>query len=255
MSADGNAFKTVYLCDICNDPNLTFSSFEAAIAHEEKCQGPSEPIDVPQAPDVKAASSKSFKFFKCKKCKLLFRHAQSAARHELKCMDIGWESCSVCNVMRFRTDTARMQHEASCGGDNGYRAKDLPLAAESDDEPTAVKKSESEVIDLQSSEDEPDVEESVEPVAAEQANQAVDKKESTDGNTNPSEEARESHGYEEQSLQNPSGTHEGEKAAEQSDKSGGGNEGNNNNDQNNNGKEDKGRTKEGYTTVWSVSIF
>eukprot|EP00956_Cyclotella_meneghiniana_P013057 scaffold18694_cov53-Cyclotella_meneghiniana.AAC.3 len=91
--------------------------------------------------------------YKCNNCKLLFRNASSATAHEETCTDSdNWESCSVCHVLRFRSEKQRLIHEEKCGGSGSYQFGDLPLASEEEDR-VDDDNDEVVVIDLASSDD------------------------------------------------------------------------------------------------------
>eukprot|EP00956_Cyclotella_meneghiniana_P003910 scaffold4717_cov66-Cyclotella_meneghiniana.AAC.1 len=80
----------------------------------------------------------NYRLFKCNNCKLIFRNASSATSHEETCFDFGWENCSVCGLLRFRTESERLNHEAKCKGSDSYSIGDLPMATEDHDKAAMI---------------------------------------------------------------------------------------------------------------------
>ena len=86
--------------------------------------------------------------YKCRRCKLLFWTAGDASAHEAGCANAPHFNCTVCLVLRFRTDGERLEHERVCPGARPLRMADLPMAdralREEDDD---------DVVDLAGSDD------------------------------------------------------------------------------------------------------
>ena len=89
--------------------------------------------------------------YKCRRCKLLFWTASDASAHEASCTSAPHVNCSVCLVLRFRTDGERLEHERVCPGARPLRMADLPMA----DRVPAPREGEggNDVVDLAGSDD------------------------------------------------------------------------------------------------------
>jgi len=65
--------------------------------------------------------------YKCRVCKILFWKSDEAVAHELTCNEKPWINCTICSVLRFKTDNERLTHEKTCKGPAPLKIADLPL--------------------------------------------------------------------------------------------------------------------------------
>ena len=57
---------------------------------------------------------------KCRNCKILFWTSNEAMAHESTCSEEPWINCTVCYILRFKTDGERLIHEKICNGNVDY---------------------------------------------------------------------------------------------------------------------------------------